>query len=88
MGALLTKPFMFEGDRLYINADARNGLINTGRGGLIDENALVKVLKSGDIAGDALDVFEIEPYTGQLLRFPGKTLLTPHIASSAREARE
>lgn len=62
-------------------------IINTARGGLIDENALAEALKSGKIAGAALDVFEQEPYKGSLTELPEKTLLTAHIASSAQEAR-
>ncbi len=62
-------------------------LINTARGTLVDENALVEALGSGSIAGAALDVFEAEPYKGDLLAFTGKTLLTPHLSSSAGEVR-
>ena len=62
-------------------------IINTARGGLIDEDALLEALKSGKIAGAALDVFEQEPYKGPLTELPDKTLLTAHVASSAKEAR-
>lgn len=61
-------------------------LINTARGGLVDEAALHKALKERRIAGAALDVFEHEPYTGHLRELEN-VILTPHIGSYAREAR-
>lgn len=61
-------------------------LINAARGGLIDEEALVKALQSGILAGAAIDCFEHEPYTGALTQLPN-TLLTGHIGSYAREGR-
>ncbi len=63
-------------------------LINTARGGLIDEKVLLKELESGKVRFAALDVFEEEPYGGELLSCKENTLLTPHIASSAKEARK
>lgn len=61
-------------------------LINTSRGGLIDEQALYRTLKSGHLQGAALDVFEQEPYQGPL-RDLDNVILTPHIGSYARESR-
>lgn len=61
-------------------------LVNTARGGLVDEDALYESLKEFKIAGAALDVFEKEPYQGKLKEFPN-VLLTPHIGSYAIEAR-
>lgn len=61
-------------------------LINTSRGGLIDEEALYDYIKEGRIAGAALDVFEEEPYKGKLSEL-GNVILTPHIGSYARETR-
>jgi D-3-phosphoglycerate dehydrogenase len=58
-------------------------VINTSRGGLIDEEALVKALRDKKIAGAAIDVFEEEPYRGPLLEFTENTILTPHVASFA-----
>ena len=63
-------------------------IINTARGGLIDEKVLLKELESGKVKYAALDVFEEEPYDGALLSCKENTVLTPHIASSAKEARE
>jgi D-3-phosphoglycerate dehydrogenase len=62
--------------------------VNTARGKVVDERALVDVLQQGVIAGAALDVFEAEPYQGPLMDLPAeKVLLTPHAASSAKETR-
>jgi len=61
-------------------------LINTARGGLVDEDALISVLKEGTIAGAALDAFENEPYTGELLNL-NNVLLTPHIGTYTKETR-
>ncbi len=62
-------------------------LINTARGGLIDEDALYRSLLDGSIGYACLDVFTKEPYTGKLLALEN-VLLTPHIGSYAREARK
>ena len=62
-------------------------LINTARGGVVDERALLKALNEGKIAGAGLDVFENEPPVDwQLVKHP-KLIATPHIASSTREAQ-
>lgn len=61
-------------------------LINTSRGGLVDERALFDSLKSGHLSGAALDVFEKEPYEGNLSGLDN-VILTPHIGSYAKEAR-
>lgn len=61
-------------------------LVNVSRGGLVDESALIEALKRGKIAGAALDVFELEPYTGPLLQFDN-VVLTCHMGSYAQEAR-
>ena len=62
-------------------------LINTSRGAVIDEAALVSALSQGKLAGAALDVFEEEPLPADhpLCRAPN-TLLTPHISSSTQES--
>jgi phosphoglycerate dehydrogenase-like enzyme len=62
-------------------------LVNTARGGLIDEAALVAALRDGKLAGVALDVFEQEPVpaTHPLMPFRN-VVLTPHISAGTRDA--
>lgn len=62
-------------------------LINTSRGQIIDEVALVKALQEKRIAGAALDVFEKEPQLTEGLSSLDNVVLTPHIASATTEAR-
>lgn len=62
-------------------------LINTARGGLIDEAALLHALETGQIAGAALDVFADEPHPNQALAAHPRVLATPHIAGSTEDAR-
>ncbi len=62
-------------------------LINTSRGPVVDENALVSALKNGTIRGAGLDVFEFEPKPADgLVQLPN-VILTPHIASARESAR-
>jgi glyoxylate reductase len=61
-------------------------LINTSRGAVVDEAALVHALESKKIAGAALDVYENEPFIHPGLKRPN-VVLTPHIASAAIETR-
>lgn len=61
-------------------------LINTARGSLVDEVELVKALQCGHLSAAGLDVFETEPYSGDLQSLP-QVVLTPHLASSAIESR-
>lgn len=61
-------------------------LVNTARGQLIDEDALLKALKEGEIGGAALDVYRKEPLDNDELMMVEKNLiLTPHIASQSQE---
>ena len=64
-------------------------LINTARGALIDNDALLAALDSGQLAGAALDVFEPEPLSAESpLRRSDRIILTPHLAASTAEAQE
>jgi len=63
-------------------------IINCARGGIVDESALADALKSGQIAGAALDVFESEPLEESPLKSLGKEMiLTPHLGASTTEAQ-
>lgn len=63
-------------------------LINTARGGIVDEMALVEALKNRQLAGAALDVHEREPQMNPELMQMENVILTPHIASATVEVRE
>jgi D-3-phosphoglycerate dehydrogenase len=79
--------------RGFLNADAfarmRDGvrIINAARGELVEEDALVEALRSGKVAGAALDVFPSEPYSGPLLELDN-VVVTPHLAASTEEAQD
>ncbi|MCA9936102.1 MAG: hydroxyacid dehydrogenase [Ardenticatenaceae bacterium] len=62
-------------------------LINTARGGLIDEDALLSALDDGRIAGAALDVFASEPAIDSKLAQHERVIATPHIAASTVDAQ-
>lgn len=63
-------------------------VVNCGRGGLIDEVALLAALESGHLGGAALDVFDEEPPTNWALARHPKVVATPHIGAQTREAQE
>src|SRR5919204_974134 len=63
-------------------------LINTARGGIVDEDALAKALKDGRLAGAALDVFDREPLTESRLFDFEQVVVTPHLGASTVEAQD
>lgn len=62
-------------------------IVNTARGEIVDENALVRMLKAGEIAGAGLDVFEHEPAVSHELRDLPNVMLLPHMGSATIEGR-
>jgi len=68
----------------------KNGvrLVNAARGGVIDENALLKVLETGKVSYVALDVFENEPSPNKSLLNHPKIAVTPHIGAATLEAQD
>ena len=63
-------------------------IINCARGELVDDAALIAALKSGHVAGAALDVFSVEPLKDSLYTEFDNVILTPHIAGSTAESQE
>ena len=63
-------------------------IINCARGGLVDEKALLEALRSGHVAGAALDVFEEEPATANALFGAPNLICTPHLGAATSEAQE
>ena len=61
-------------------------VINTSRGGIINEDGLHKVMEEGHLGGAAIDVFENEPYTGKLIEID-RCLLTAHMGSMSIDCR-
>jgi len=60
--------------------------VNTSRGKVVDERALVEALKNGEIGGAALDVFEFEPMVSEELKKMENVVLTPHIGTASERA--
>jgi glyoxylate reductase len=63
-------------------------LVNTARGPVVDELALVEALRAGTIAGAALDVYEDEPRVNEELLELENVVLSPHLGSATRPTRE
>lgn len=61
-------------------------VVNTSRGGVVDESALAAALRAGRLAGAAIDVFRIEPYAGELCGLEN-CVLTCHMASMSEDCR-
>ena len=80
----LTKNLMQKKQLLLMKKDAL--LINTSRGGIINEEDLYSVMKSGHLNGAAIDVFENEPYNGPLKKIE-RCLLTSHMGSMSVDCR-
>jgi D-3-phosphoglycerate dehydrogenase len=78
---------LIDADRL---ARAKPGLriVNTARGGIIDEKALAAAIESGTVAGAALDVFSSEPCVDSPLFDLPAVVATPHLGASTREAQD
>ena len=62
-------------------------IVNTARGEVIDENALIRMLEAGELAGAGLDVFEHEPALNPKLLELKNTVLLPHMGSATLEGR-
>ncbi len=62
-------------------------IINTARGGLIDEEVLVKAVREKKVAGAAIDVFAVEPLTSSVLFEEDAIIVTPHLGASTAEAQ-
>jgi len=80
----ITKNMIVREHLLSMKSDAV--IINTSRGGIINETDLYDVLKQGHLSGAAIDVFEIEPYAGRLIELDN-CLLTSHMGSMALDCR-
>jgi D-3-phosphoglycerate dehydrogenase / 2-oxoglutarate reductase len=63
-------------------------IVNCARGGLVDEEALAELLKSGHVAGAAFDVFSVEPAEQNPLFSAPNVICTPHLGASTNEAQE
>ncbi len=63
-------------------------IINTARGGIVDETALYEAIRDGVIAGAGLDVFNEEPITDSPLFTLPSVVVTPHLGASTREAQD
>lgn len=86
MPKLQDKPYLIGAEEIEKMKDGIF-LVNTARGGLIDEDALCKALDSGKVAAAAIDVFKEEPTKNERVYTHDKISLTPHIGASTNEAQ-
>lgn len=63
-------------------------IVNTARGGIIDDEALTEAIKAGKIAGAGVDVYKVEPCTDSPLFNIEGTVVTPHLGASTEEAQD
>ena len=77
---------MINGEKLKLMKKTAR-IINTARGGVINEEDLYNSLKDGDLAGAAFDVFEVEPATGNKLTTLPNFVATPHMGAQTKEAQ-
>lgn len=78
---------LFDADLFAVMKDGVR-IVNASRGGIIDEDALGEAVRSGKVAGAALDVFAEEPLTGGPLLDLPQVVLTPHLGASTQEAQD
>ncbi len=76
------------GEKLLAKAKPNLRIVNTARGGILDEAALDAALRSGQVAGAALDVFSTEPISESPLFELDSVVVTPHLGASTREAQD
>jgi D-3-phosphoglycerate dehydrogenase / 2-oxoglutarate reductase len=73
---------------MFSNMKSSAYIINTSRGEVIEETALIEALKNNKVAGAALDVFEVEPPTNKELLSLPNLICSPHIGAQTREGQE
>lgn len=76
------------GDAAFAKIKKGARIVNVARGGVIDDEALVRALDSGAVAQAALDVFSKEPPVGNPLVGRDDVICTPHLGASTKEAQE
>ena len=83
-----------EGTERLVDADVLDALgpegylVNVARGSVVDEDALVRALEEGRLAGAGLDVYAAEPHVPEALLARDDVVLLPHVGSGTRETRE
>jgi D-3-phosphoglycerate dehydrogenase len=80
-----SRPFISSEELAMVKPGVR--IINSARGGIIDEEALFEAIEQGRVAGAALDVFRNEPVTHNILFDCEKVIVTPHLGASTAEAQ-